>query len=232
MLEVMIDRANDVYNRWLNDQEAPIINHVEEHDAAGKLGQLSRSVHTNGQVTHFNQPGGICQASSSQGRTLPVPDPFARAHRSLAQCIHDVHERAKAAFPNPSRNHCRCHSSTAAGNRNAVWPSCTPPPRVESPVSPVVMRQLDLSKEISSPSGYGRLQTMNPSNETIPSLHAYFHLTTDPRSVYEMYGDNAYAYSSLLQDGLGPSLPDFLTSSSILADPIRANDDQNWMAFF
>lgn len=223
----MIGKANDVYNRWLS-QEAPIIKHGEELEVAAKAETFSGSAITNGQTTHFGQMAAICHPSSSHTQTLLVPDPFARAHQSLAQCIHDVHERAEVPFPNPSQHHRRCRSSSAAASRSdPVWRSWSPPPRVGSPILSEIVREIDFCKETSPPDGYGRLQTMSSPNRTMP---AYFHLT--PRSVYgghEIYGD---MYSPFPQDGL--RLP-FSTLSSTLGggDPINFDtNEQNWMAFF
>lgn len=184
---------------------------------------------------HFSQFVEICQPSFPQTQ---VPDPFAHAHPSLAQCVHDVHEQVKVPFPNPPQHHCRCHSCSSAANRNdPVWRSWSPPPRVESPVLSEVIREIDFSKENSPPHGYGRLQTTGSSNGTVP---AYFHLTS-PRSVYggpEIYGN---IYSPFPQDALRPSTLPFSTSSTVLTgiDPIafelgalNTNNDQNWMAIF
>jgi hypothetical protein len=46
----MINKANDVYNQWLNAQETPIVKHGEEVEGAGKNETLSGSTTTNGQV--------------------------------------------------------------------------------------------------------------------------------------------------------------------------------------
>jgi len=214
----MINKANDAYNRWLNGQGVPNFQQGEEFGAAAKAETLSRS-------THFS-PFEICQPSFPQTQAILVPDPFARAHPSLAQCVHDVQEQAKVPFPNLSQDHCRCHSSPA--NRNdPVWRSWSPPPRVGSPVLSEVIREIDFSEENSPP--HGRLQTMGSSNETMPS---YFHLT-NPRSVYGGPEFN----SSFPQNVLRPSTL-HSTSSSLLAgiDPIAfelgALNDQNWMAIF
>ena len=222
----MIDKANDVYNRWIS-QEAPIVKHGEELEVEAKAETLSGSAITNGQTTHFGQIAAICHPSSSQTQTLLVPDPFARAHQTLAQC---VHERTEVPFLNPSQHHRRCRSSSDLSD--PVWRSWRPPPRVGSPVLSEIMREIDFSKETSPPDGYGRLQTMSSPNRTMP---AYFHLT--PQSVYgglEIYGD---MYSPFPQGGL--RLP-FSTMSSTFGggEPntfelgALNTNGHHWMAFF
>lgn len=234
----MINKANDVYNRWLNGQEALIIKHDEELEAADKVEPLRGPVTSKGQVTHLGQFASTCRPSTPQTQALPVPDPFAGAHQSLVQCIHDVHERAKGSFPSPSQHHCSSHPSSYASNhKDHSWHSWNPLPEVGSPVLSEI---INFSKDSSL--SYERLQPISPSNGTGPALQTYFHLTPSPPSVYgdpQIYEDGIYPCTSLPQDGPRPSSLPFSTSSSSFVgiDPVTfelgpLNTDPSWMAFF
>ncbi|KAJ3551627.1 hypothetical protein NP233_g13045 [Leucocoprinus birnbaumii] len=86
ILETMIDKANDIYNRWSNGQELPtiVLRHITED--------------------------GTTEAEDFDRRSPPEPvgDPFLQTHQSLAQCIAEVHQIAKTMFP--LRKPCNCAS--------------------------------------------------------------------------------------------------------------------------
>ena len=241
----MINKANDIYNRWLIGQEGSVINHAEELEARAKPEPLSGSASTNSPVTHFSQYPLL--SSPPQPQTLLVADPFARAHSSLAQCMHDMHGPTTATFPHASQNHCR-YSSVAVNRNDPALCSWNPPPRVDSVDSPVlteVMREIDFSKENGCSSGYEAISS--PLKGTTPAVRAYFHVTPNSGLSYgghEIYGHHMYSRSSLPQDGLsehsGSSVA-YSTSTSNFGgvDPmtfelgvLSTNSDQNWMGFF
>lgn len=101
ILETMIEKAMDIYNRWMNGQELPIIvlRHITD-DGSTEVEDFERR-------------------SPSQ----PADDPFMHTHQSLAQCIAEVHQIAKTLFP--LRKPCNCANrgnskSSAASPASAV----------------------------------------------------------------------------------------------------------------
>jgi len=82
----MTEKAMDIYNRWMNGQELPIV--------------VLRHTNENGttQVEDFER------RSPSQ----LVDDPFMHTHQSLDQCIAEAHQIAKTMFP--LRKPCNCSS--------------------------------------------------------------------------------------------------------------------------
>ncbi|KAF8628808.1 hypothetical protein AX15_003703 [Amanita polypyramis BW_CC] len=116
ILDIMIDKTNVIYNRWSQGQEVPTV--VLKH--------IMEDCHVEYEESYYPQQSYTTQAQQS--------DSFALAHQSLAQCIAEVHERAKAMFPR--RKPCQCSVSTAK-----LCPpshSWAPPPKVPqgSPVLP------------------------------------------------------------------------------------------------
>lgn len=88
----MVDKANDIYNRWANGQELPtiVLRHItDESSALGDDHDLDRR-------SPATQP----------------EDPFLYTHQSLAQCIAEVHQIAKTMFP--LRKPCSCSVNRAA----------------------------------------------------------------------------------------------------------------------
>jgi len=81
----MTEKAMDIYNRWMNGQELPIV--VLRHTENGTT-----------QVEDFER------RSPSQ----LVDDPFMHTHQSLDQCIAEAHQIAKTMFP--LRKPCNCSS--------------------------------------------------------------------------------------------------------------------------
>lgn len=85
----MVDKANDIYNRWANGQELPtiVLRHITD-ETSSDLGD----------------------DQDSDRRSPPTPsDPFLYTHQSLAQCIAEVHQIAKTMFP--MRKPCSCSSN-------------------------------------------------------------------------------------------------------------------------
>ena len=110
----MIDKTNDIYNRWSQGQDIPTV--VLKH---------TMDDYPEFDDSHYQQ--------ASYQQQQPRVDSFASAHKSLAQCIVEVHERAKVMFP--MRKPCQC---SAAANPCPPSHSWSPPPKVSftSPVLP------------------------------------------------------------------------------------------------
>ncbi|KAF9453099.1 hypothetical protein P691DRAFT_801957 [Macrolepiota fuliginosa MF-IS2] len=98
ILETMVDKANDIYNRWANGQELPtiVLRHITD-DA------MSPS-------TFSGSEDGDMRSSPA----IPPEDPFLYTHQSLAQCIAEVHQIARTMFP--LRKPCSCSSKAAVVN--------------------------------------------------------------------------------------------------------------------
>ncbi|KNZ82068.1 hypothetical protein J132_08251 [Termitomyces sp. J132] len=122
ILESMVKKANDIYNRWAEGQEVQtVLQHVVPSDpAAHEMDHGHLSPVINNTYVSPSPP--------------PPADPFSRTHRSLAQCIVEVHQRARQMFP--QRKPCSCSSRTAVQcPPSHFW---APPPNVPqaSPVLP------------------------------------------------------------------------------------------------
>ena len=114
MLDIMIDKANDIYSRWSQGQVIPnVIN------------------------PHFDEciPD-IQERHYSYGQGPQQLDPFAFVHPSLARCIVEVHQRANEMFPMHKICHCsgaeRC--SQAWGSQPNVPHASPVLPGLTSPV--------------------------------------------------------------------------------------------------
>lgn len=119
LLETMVNKANDIYTRWSDGQEVQtVLQHVVDTpdataDAPGVSG-IRSTVHPSPQRS--DSP-----TQSTSPSPNPSDDPFMYTHRSLAQCIVEVHARARALYPN--RKPCSCASrggsAQAARSRSA-----------------------------------------------------------------------------------------------------------------
>ncbi|KAF8630972.1 hypothetical protein AX17_005328 [Amanita inopinata Kibby_2008] len=116
ILDVMIDKANDIYNRWSQGQDVPTI--VLKHTMDD----------------YHNEMEDIGYNAQSFTQQPQQPDSFVYTHRSLAQCIVEVHQRAKSMFP--MRKPCQCSASVAKTCPPSH--SWSPPPNLPqaSPVLP------------------------------------------------------------------------------------------------
>jgi hypothetical protein len=123
ILETMVNKANNIYNRWADGQEVQtVLQHVvDEPDAdASPIITSGRS--------------GAASFTQLENQHQGTQDPFAYTHHSLAQCIAEVHQRAKTLYP--KRKPCKCSVT--------VDPPCppshfwAPPPNIPhtSPVLP------------------------------------------------------------------------------------------------
>jgi hypothetical protein len=124
ILETMVNKANDIYNRWENGQEIQtVLQHVVSDNAEVCASAVSSSAR-----------GFIAPSHLETQHKQEISDPFAYTHQGLAQCIVEVHQRAKALYP--QRKPCRCSER--------VSPPCppshfwAPPPNIPktSPVLP------------------------------------------------------------------------------------------------
>lgn len=121
----MVNKANDIYNRWVEGQEVQtVLQHLVPTDPAAH--EMDPSSH--GHLTPTVNNSAYVSPSPP-----PSTDPFSRTHRSLAQCIVEVHERARQMFP--QRKPCSCTTRAAACPPSHFW---APPPVVPqaTPVLP------------------------------------------------------------------------------------------------
>ncbi|KAF8895146.1 fungal-specific transcription factor domain-containing protein [Infundibulicybe gibba] len=120
ILETMIEKASDIYNRWSNGQEVPtiILRHTDEFN----------------DIDHNSGPYATPQPEQAFMTPQPPSDCFSKTHRSLSQCIVEVHQRAKSLFP--MRKPCMCSAATSASCPPSH--SWSPPPNIPqtSPVLP------------------------------------------------------------------------------------------------
>ncbi|KAG6916037.1 hypothetical protein DXG01_008760 [Tephrocybe rancida] len=122
ILESMVKKANDIYNRWSEGQEVQT--------------ELQHVVPTDPAILELDPASGVAPMMAStyvSPSPPPSADPFARTHRSLAQCIVEVHERARQMFP--QRKPCSCTARAASCPPSHFW---APPPNIPqtSPVLP------------------------------------------------------------------------------------------------
>lgn len=211
----MIDKANDVYNRWLNGQEIPtmILRHTIDDKKPGSHGY---------------------QQQQSQE---PV-DPFASAHSSLAQCIAEVHERAKILFP--LRKPCMC--SAAVAKHCPPSHSWAPPPKVPAH-HPVLPPEAPVSNSNGTFSGVnGGFQR---HDQSYVQRHPPLNHLASPKDMPSAWGEGLYSRKLLPSDS--PALPVPAPISSTLSPAskmavvdslnfdlgaINSSSEQNWMAFF
>lgn len=120
ILETMIEKANDIYSRWSKGQDMPtiVLRHADDSPEADGS-------------THSPQlaPAPLELAKTGVHSYSPSPassDSFIQSHRSLSQCIVEVHQRAKLLFP--MRKPCKCSMA-----KPTVCPpshSWSPPPLI------------------------------------------------------------------------------------------------------
>jgi len=121
----MVNKANDIYNRWSEGQEVQLM-----------------LQHVVGEAAHEVESGSSSSAHGANGQrtyTSPTPpaqpaDPFALTHRSLSQCIAEVHQRARALYPH--RKPCSCSVNVKTNcPPSHFW---SPPPVVSQQMTPVL----------------------------------------------------------------------------------------------
>lgn len=119
----MVNKANDIYNRWSEGEEVQtVLQHVVSNDPSAQ--EFDR------EVIGIPLPASPTHISPSPP---PNSDPFQHTHKSLAQCILEVHERARTLFPH--RKPCSCSTRGPVCPPSHFW---APPPimNVSEPVLP------------------------------------------------------------------------------------------------
>ncbi|KAF8827491.1 hypothetical protein HHX47_DHR4000200 [Lentinula edodes] len=125
MLDIIIAKANNIFQRWYHGQDVPtlVLRHEDEHDTF--IDQLIK-MDSNPFVPAPSPP--------------PTDDSFQHAHPLLTQCIAEAHERAKIMFP--MRKPCQC----SVGNPTTCPPShsWTPPPHIDlsRPILPYLYAEI------------------------------------------------------------------------------------------
>ncbi|KDR82362.1 hypothetical protein GALMADRAFT_58437 [Galerina marginata CBS 339.88] len=217
VLETMIDKANYIFNCWSTGQELPtiVLRHITDENAFD------------------SEPNGMPGGGSLE---LTYSDSFGRSHRSLSQCIVEVHQRAKALFP--LRKPCQCSAKTTQSCPPSH--SWAPVPNISSQASPVLP---DIPFGINSiprispaPSGYSTGRTI--------AVRPYSPATNGSHHVYGMQNPKGEGiYSSIVLPVDGPAIPSppALSPSSKLAvvdtinfelGALHSSSDQTLMAFF
>ncbi|KAF9523895.1 fungal-specific transcription factor domain-containing protein [Crepidotus variabilis] len=230
ILEAMIDKANLIYNRWSNGQELPtVLRHITDDTQVSDSSNLA---------TYSPQMNPADAYMQSQQLSPPPQqsDTFAQAHQSLAQCIAEVHQRAKALFP--LRKPCQCSSSV----KKSCPPShdWSPPPAISNqsaPVLPEVPPPLHFMPPAEA--GYVGLPTHAAANHDYsrqPIRSSQTHYGT-----MSLYGEGLYTNTVLPVNGHAIPSPNTLSPTSKMAvvdtinfelGALNSNNDQNWMAFF
>jgi len=230
----MIDKARYIFDRWSNGQELPTI--------------VLR--HTTDSENYYDDPnhGYNQEAQFSVQPTQQQSDSFNRSHRSLSQCIVEVHQRAKALFP--LRKPCQCSAKVSQSCPPSH--SWSPVPNIPTQTSPVLPPDLPFSMNNSG------LQTA--SGAYSPSMSANLVLQTNSRgfsptmngSQNMIHGNQTSSngegiyYSNTVLPADGPAIPSppvtlSPTSKMAVVDTLnfelgalQSNSDQNlnWMAFF
>lgn len=98
VLETMVEKAHTIYSRWADGQSSNFV--LKQHEEGGNEPVKTKEDYAKA----FMKP-------------QPVKDVFDDCHPSLAQCIHEVHQRALALFP--LRKPCMC--SAHKGPPDASW---------------------------------------------------------------------------------------------------------------
>ncbi|RDB15331.1 putative transcriptional regulatory protein C1F7.11c [Hypsizygus marmoreus] len=133
ILETMVNKANDIYTRWSDGQEIQTVLQHVVNDDPNELDSMAMTIDPY-QQQYPIYPGQQQQQTYVSPSPPPASDPFARTHRSLSQCIVEVHQRAKAQFPN--RKPCSCSKTTKTNcPPSHFW---SPPPNIPQQTSPVL----------------------------------------------------------------------------------------------
>ncbi|KIK57140.1 hypothetical protein GYMLUDRAFT_46373 [Collybiopsis luxurians FD-317 M1] len=120
MLDTIIAKANNIFQRWYHGQEVPtvVLRHEEEHDP---LFDELMKMDSNTFVPAPSPP--------------PTDDSFKNAHPILTQCIAEAHERAKIMFP--MRKPCQCSIVSTTCPPSHSW-APVPAMDISRPVLPFV----------------------------------------------------------------------------------------------
>jgi hypothetical protein len=173
-------------------------------------------------------------------------DSFGRTHRSLAQCVVEAHQRAKALFP--LRKPCQCSNKVAPCPPSHSW---MPPPKVNSQLSPVLPPELPASNAFAraspAPSAYSTSTHANGNGGMNGSPPRGYSPATmgSPSSPYSQANNHGEGiYSNVVLPSNGPPIPPLSmtlspTSKMAVVDTINfelgalnSSSDQSWMSFF
>ena len=117
----MIDKANVIYDRWSAGYELPTVV-LGPGTSDVECGSTNGGTNPGGSLQHMDHYGiSVSQYGVEQQQS--EPDPFARFHPRLVQCVVEVRERAKSLLL----------------SRNASQPrTWGPTPVIHAPCSPVL----------------------------------------------------------------------------------------------
>ncbi|KAF8158548.1 hypothetical protein B0H34DRAFT_783008 [Crassisporium funariophilum] len=247
ILETMIDKAYDIYNRWSNGQELEtiVLRHTTEDlsfEADPYSGGYGKSSGHATDVDQYSQQGHYVHQQLQSPQVQVQSDSFLRSHRSLAQCIVEVHQRAKALFP--MRKPCQCSAAVALSCPPSH--SWSPPPKIQSQTSPVLPSEVPpapFARMSPTPGAYGggggSLMSSNPNfSSQLNGIQALYGIRTS-------FGEGIY-YSGTVLPSDGPAIQPppttlALSPSSKMAvvdtinfelGALNSSSDQTWMAFF
>lgn len=221
----MIDKANGIYDRWLAGYELPTVVLGASDDECD-----STNGGTNTGSLHVDPFGQHCAQSE--------PDPFARFHPRLVQCVAEIHQRAKSL--STSRKSCRP-------------PTWGPTPVIHSPSSPVLppevpqIARMSYSQNGHHGNGYNGMSTASTSTSTQSYSSSDVDIQTSYGGSAPDQGGMFYSSNSNSVPGSTPTpqwAPSTLmalssTSKMAIVDTINfelgalnSTNDQSWMAFF
>ena len=127
----MIDKANVIYDRWSAGYELPTVVLVPSTSDDG-CDSLTGGANTGGSLQHMDHYG--TEVSQYGVKQQSEPDPFARFHPRLVQCVVEIRQRAKSLLL----------------SRNASQPpTWGPTPVIHSPCSPVLPPEVPQYARIS-----------------------------------------------------------------------------------
>lgn len=216
----MIQKANDIYDGWLKDPGVPLQGRTEDpveeriHAGSVKFGKFTESALAVHPSPHQQ-------------------DSFARAHPSLAQCIHEVHQQTKALFS--YQNLCQCRA-TVAHHNEPYWRLWGPRPHL-APVRSSILSEIPMDFDKAHANAYANLPTINGM---LSSPHGYLPSPSPPQGE-EMYPGEHFHSSTLLppDELLALASAPWMVSPTSMVETLNfelgtlsANSDQNWMEFF
>jgi hypothetical protein len=251
VLETMIDKANFIYNRWSDGQDVPtiVLRHITDDGSAdyensppASYGTLQNSGSAYGQQQQTMYGGQQVLQQPSQQHPPPT-DSFGRTHRSLAQCVVEAHQRAKALYP--LRKPCQCANKVAPCPPSHSW---MPPPKVGSQLSPVLPPELPGSNAFAraspTPTGFGTSNGHGVMSDGAPRGYSPATMGSPSSPYTHAHNHSEGIYSNVVLPSNGPPIPAASmtlspTSKMAVVDTINfelgalnSSSDQNWMSFF